>query len=313
MAIHPIESGMLDTRVPFSRAQARAAGLTRAELLGPRFQKIFHDRYVEATVPINLRLKTETAVELAAPGAYGSHHTAASLWGGVVPASSEVHITVPRDAARTRRRGILAHRDFGKAEPVSLRGLPISSPAQTFLDLAACLGLVDLVVLGDSLVRARRLTLAALLEAASAWHGHGARKARRAAALVRDGVDSAMETRLRMLLVLAGFPEPQVNVIIRAEDGSWHLRFDLCYSAYRLIIEYDGRQHADDPRQWQRDLDRREELDAMGWRLIVVTARDLYRSPDRTLERIAEALRDRGVTPPRRLKPEWERFFPAAA
>jgi hypothetical protein len=57
----------------------------------------------------------------------------------------------------------------------------------------------------------------------------GARLARRVAGLVRKGVDSAMETRLRLLIVLAGLPEPEVNVIVRDENGDWELRFDLCY------------------------------------------------------------------------------------
>ena len=35
-----------------------------------------------------------------------------------------------------------------------------------------------------------------------------------------------METRVRLLLVLAGLPEPTVNVIVRGEDGSWKMRFD---------------------------------------------------------------------------------------
>ena len=38
------------------------------------------------------------------------------------------------------------------------RGLRITDPTRTFLDLAADLDLVDLVVLGDSLCRAGRLT-----------------------------------------------------------------------------------------------------------------------------------------------------------
>jgi very-short-patch-repair endonuclease len=285
--------------------------MSETSLLGPRFQKVFHDRYVDNSVGITLRLRAEVAVELAAPGAYVSHQTAAELWGAVIPATGDTHITVPRDAVRTRRRGIKAHRDFGKAEPVSLRGLRISTSAQTLLDLAADLGLVDLVVLGDSLVRACRLAPKDLIAAASTWRGHGATRARRAARFVRDGVDSLMETRLRMLIVLAGLPEPRINMIVRAEDGSWRLRFDLCYESYRLLVEYDGRQHADDPKQWQRDIDRREELDAMGWRLIVVTSRDLYRSPARTLERVSQALRNRGAKVPARLKSEWTVHFPS--
>ncbi len=49
-----------------------------------------------------------------------------------------------------------------------------------------------------------------------------------------------METRLRLLLVLAGLPEPTVNVIVRGPDGEWLRRFDLCYPIFRLVVEYDG-------------------------------------------------------------------------
>jgi hypothetical protein len=83
------------------------------------------------------------------------------------------------------------------------RNLPVTTPEQILLDLATGLDLVALVVLGDSLIRAGRTSTAVLRDAATAWRGRGAKLARRAARYVRDGVDSAMETRLRMLLVLA--------------------------------------------------------------------------------------------------------------
>lgn len=38
-------------------------------------------------------------------------------------------------------------------------------------------------------------------------------------------------------------------------------RYDLAYEHLRLIIEYDGRKHAEDARQWLTDIFRREELD----------------------------------------------------
>jgi very-short-patch-repair endonuclease len=88
------------------------------------------------------------------------------------------------------------------------------------------------------------------------------------------------------------------------------MRFDLCYPALKLIIEYDGRQHAMNTAQWQRDLKRREELDALGWRLIIVTAEDLYDAPEQVLVRVRAALIERGATGIRRqFKTEWLRYF----
>jgi hypothetical protein len=118
-----------------------------------------------------------------------------------------------------------------------------------------------LVVVADGLIKAGQTSPERLIAAAAHWSSRGCRVARRAASLARQGVDSPQETRLRLLLVLAGLPEPRVNLIIRGQDGSWRRRYDLAYEYLRLIIEYDGRQHAEDTQQWLTDIFRREELD----------------------------------------------------
>jgi hypothetical protein len=310
MAVTARELRALDVCRPFSRAQARAAGIRLREILGPEFHKILYDSYVSATVPITTRLRARAALDISVPGSYISHQTAAELWGGLVPACSDVHVTVPGEAPRTRRQGIKAHSTRGSTKTSTLQGLAIASPTQTFLDLACSLDLVELVVLGDSLVKAKRVTPEDLVAAASEWVGNGVVRARRAARFARKGVDSPKETRLRMLLVLAGLPEPTVNVIIRNPDGSWRMRFDLSYPGLKLIIEYDGRQHAENSGQWRRDLSRREELDGLGWRLIVVTSDDLRDAPEAVLNRVRDALIDRGaVGIRRRFKTEWMRYF----
>jgi very-short-patch-repair endonuclease len=217
-------------------------------------------------------------------------------------------VTVPPTAVRSSRQGVKAHAAVIGAAVTRFRNMQISTPEQTFLDLATSLDLVALVVLGDSLIKAGRTSAAALRDAALAWRGRGAKLARRAARYGRDGVDSAMETRLRMLLVLAGLPMPEVNFILRHPDGTWWMRFDLCYPALKLIIEYDGRQHAEDSEQWLHDLKRREALDRLGWRIIVVTKQDYYEAPEEVLRRVRDALIERGmVGVGRRFKPEWMR------
>ena len=118
-----------------------------------------------------------------------------------------------------------------------------------------------------------------------------------------------METRLRMLLVLAGLPEPVVNYKVRDATGQVLRRFDLSYPAVKLIVEYNGRQHEDDFTQWSSDLDRREEFDEQEWRLIVVVSKGIFKEPERTVMRVAKALRQRGV----RLGPlrdDWRAHFP---
>jgi REase_MTES_1575 len=313
MAITKREAHPFDPKQPFSRAGARAAGIGLKTLLSSRFQKIFYDCYVSSTVPITTKLRATAALEISPPGSFISHSTAARIWGAVVPDTPDVHVTVPGRAGRTSRQGVKAHASVAGTAVTRFRNLPITTPEQTFLDLATGLNLVALIVLGESVIKAGRTSADALRDAATAWRGRGAKLARRAARYVRDGVDSAMETRLRMLLILAGLPAPEVNFILRHSDGSWWMRFDLSYPSLKLIVEYDGRQHSEDTEQWLHDLKRREALDRMGWRVIVITRRDYYDAPEEVLRRVRDALLERGmVGVRRRFKPEWVRHIVGA-
>lgn len=311
MAISIREQRSLNTRRPFSRAEARTAGIRLRELLGSGFHKIFFDCYVAATVPITTSLRADAALGVSPPGSCVSHHTAAQLWGGRPPESADTHVTVPDENGRSVRQGLKSHIAPAGLRVTKLRGVPITTPQQTFLDLAAAgLDLVALVVLGDSLIKACGLMPQQFVDACAGWHGRGAKRARKAAGFLREGVDSAMESRLRMLLVLAGLPEPTVNHILRQVDGAWKRRLDLCFPSLKLIIEYDGRHHAENSRQWLSDLKRREELDALGWRIIVITRDDFYLTPDEVLVRVRDALIDRGANGVRRrFKTEWMRYF----
>jgi hypothetical protein len=301
-----------DPRQPFSRAEARAAGLTAEMLRSRRFHKVCWDTYVARDVPITPLLRAKAVIRLVPNGSYISHHTAAELWGADPPADGATHVTLPSACQRLVRQGVRSHYRRHPAQTTLRRGVLVSTPEQTFLDLAAVdIGLVDLVVVADGLIMAGHTKPEHLSEAAAHWDGRGCRLARRAAALARDGVDSPQETRLRLLLVLAGLPEPRVNLIIRGSDGGWRRRYDLAYDDLRLIIEYDGRQHAEDTQQWLADIYRREELDQIRWRLVIITSEGIYREPLRTLERVRDALLECGAKGIRRtFKPEWRLHFP---
>ena len=289
------------------RADALEAGLTDASLRRSHravFRGVHLDRGTEPTV----RARAQAALSVVTPGSFVSHHTAAVLWGGVVPDDPDVHVCSPRN--RTRRVGITAHRVKTGHQVVTFRGLRVTSPAQTFLDLAQRLGLVDLVVLGNSLVRAGRTTPTELTDRARHHRGPHSRLARQAASFVRDGVDSPMETRVRLLIVLAGLPEPEVDHRVHHADGRLLRRHDLSYLPYRLIIEYDGRQHAESGEQWFCDIERDEELDDERIRRLVVVSRDVYSTPARTLARVVKAMRSVGMPVPR-LRDDWRRHFPS--
>ena len=181
-----------------------------------------------------------------------------------------------------------------------------------FVELAELLHLVDLVVVGDDLVRRRLVGCDALAAHTAGSSAPGARLARRAASYVRARVDSPMESRLRMLLVLAGIPEPEVNLTIRDADGEPLRRYDLSWPAAKTAGEYDGRQHAERIEQWEADLERREAIDDDEWRLLVVVASGIYHHPERTVWRVWRTLRARGLPGlPARPSEDWRPYFPS--
>lgn len=300
----------LDTRRPFTRADALAVGISPKQLRGSRFRRIFRGVYVEARVADSPLTRAEAALLLQPTEAFASHTTAARIHRIPVPRDPLTHVTVLDEDDRRRREGIGCH--VGPAnEVVRVARVRVSGPHQMFVELASVLAFVDLVVAGDALVRLGKATPGSLVDACERSTSRHARAALRAAKYVRAEVDSPMETRLRLLLVLAGLPEPTVNHKVRDEHGTVRRRFDLSYPSVRLIVEYDGRQHVEVRENWTSDLERREELDIGGWRIVVVTSDGIYRDPAGTIARVRAALRDQGWRGlPSRTSEAWRAHFP---
>lgn len=303
----------LDTTRPFPRWQGLRAGISRATLDGPSYQRVLHGVLVESGVPLTPHLRAQAALVCFFAHAFASHATAARVWGAPVTTPPGEHVTVPIAGERLRRDGVTCHVRAG-AVPVVVQGVRVSSLTDLFVEMAECLPLVELVVLGDWMVRRKHLTPAHLVRAAQCAPGVAGHRAPRAASYVRSKVDSPMETRLRMLLVLAGLPEPEVNLTIRDVDGEPVRRFDLSWPDGKVIVEYDGRHHVERVEQWEADLTRREEIDDHGWRILVVVASGVYRDPEATVDRAWRLLRARGVpgVPPRPAQ-EWRAHFPGHA
>jgi Protein of unknown function (DUF559) len=272
---------------PFTREQAHAAGISVKQLRSQRFRRLFRGVYADAELPDTLELRCQALMLLLPTDAIFSHFTAAQLYG--LPAECEViHVSASSPTTRPAPRARLQfHESVPMAHRRNYRGFPLATPERTFVDLANLLDLVDLVILGDAMLRRRLASWESLREAvAAAARRRGVRVARQALPLLRDGVDSPMETRLRLLLVSAGLPCPEVNVDIFDEHGHWFSRPDLVYRAPRLAMEYEGDTHRTDKRQWRADMTRHEVLHDLGWTVLRFHADDILARPKRTAERV---------------------------
>lgn len=104
----------------------------------------------------------------------------------------------------------------------------------------------------------------------------------------RSPVDSPRELLLRVALVDAGIPEPQVEVAIRTAAGVRHA--DLGWPEHRLLLEYQGDEHRTSRRRWLDDLTRVQLLEDAGYRVILVGAADLEDDARSLAARIRRAL-----------------------
>lgn len=166
-----------------------------------------------------------------------------------------------------------------------LDGLPLSSPAHVWCQLAGELDREDLVAAADHLVGARaRPALVtvdelALLSTLLA-RAKGGRARAWALPRIRFGSDSRPETLLRLFLEELGWVGIEVNRPVLVDGGRLTLHPDLSLPALRIAFEYEGDGHRMDRRQWSHDIRRRELLELAGWRVVRVTAADLFRDRD---------------------------------
>ena len=297
----------LETHHPFLIRDAPDLGIRPSDLRSPRYRRIFRGVGVHSEVPDTVVVRSRAALLLAPRGAVVSHWSAGRLWGGTTPDDPELHLALERDH-QMRIPGIRLHRHRHQLHAVKRHGLPVTAPLQTFGHLARIATTVQLVALGDSLVRKNRFSPPELVAFADAWEHQCRREAQLAARLVREGVDSAPETALRLLFTFAGLPEPEVDIHLTDADGRLRYRLDLGFRETRLAIEYDGRWHHTDE---QRQLDevRRHDLGLEGWTFLIVTADDLYGDTASLLRRIIETLADHGIALPRAPLDDWRRHF----
>jgi hypothetical protein len=248
-----------------------------------------------------------------------SHETAAHLWGVPLPgrfagpgdhdrAAPLLHVSVPRGSSAPAARGVRGHvLDFAGLDVRVHRGLRLTGPAATWVQLGARLTVDDLVAAADFLVTGTepyngRPPLCTFPELAVALENRpgcrGAAALRAALALARKGPLSRRESLLRLDLVRADLPEPAPNHRVLDADGALLAMIDLAFPHYLVGIEYQSDLHRG-PAQWRSDIRRLERLADAGWLMVQATSDDVsadgrLRDSAEFAERVRRRLRARG-------------------
>ncbi|QHC68406.1 hypothetical protein GSU68_04670 [Rathayibacter sp. VKM Ac-2759] len=239
-----------------------------------------------------------------------SHLTAARIWPLPLPAEAAgepVHVAVRHPERAPRRRGVTGHalRD-PEIRAVRRHGLRATDGASLFCHLALSLRFEDLVAVGDALVQVPVhgdgsdprpwVSIDILRRRVEHYSGPGCRAARRALAAVRVGAESRRETLLRLVLLGAGLPEPELNIEVVDEEGVIG-RVDLLFRDWAVVAEYEGDHHRTDREQWDRDILRYERLVAAGYAVVRIADASFSRDPAGCAARVRSRLHAAGWRP----------------
>lgn len=271
----------------FRKRDVLASGLLTTDALrSSAWRRLFQGVYADADLPDTFGVRVRGA-RLALPDfAVFSGRTAAFLHGATELADlrTPVEVTVPAGTRCGAVAGIRVRRALLTApEVVSVRGWRCTTPARTAWDVARWEALPDAVAAVDVLLARAVVGKAELGEEVGRRSGRGVRKAQTVVDLADARAESQPESRLRVLLALAGMPAvPQHTV--RDASGEFVARVDLAYPELRIAIEYDGAWHGE-AGQLSRDRRRHNRLVAAGWTVFYVTAADM-RDPAGLLARI---------------------------
>lgn len=279
--------------VAFRGSGAVAAGLvTPKALRGPRFLRLYPDTYVRrGPDPPDLWLRSVAAYRYVEGRGVLSGHSAAVLLGADCgPEDAPAEVIVPEGGQRAHA-GLLVHRrPLASNEVRPCRSVLVTTATQTAYDLGRRPGLVDAVVAIDALTNAGRCAPDEVLAIADRSPGaRGNRQLRRAVALADRRAGSPMETRLRLILVLAGLPPPEVQFPVLDNARRRAVWLDLAYPEQRIAIEYEGADHGR-PERVLLDAGRYTRLVDRGWRIYRFTKYQVYFEPEEIVATVRRAL-----------------------
>ncbi|MGF1663828.1 MAG: hypothetical protein ACFCVG_15450, partial [Kineosporiaceae bacterium] len=229
------------------------------------------------------------ALRRAGPGAVVAGSSAAAVWGlplvGGPPARPV--LLRPRSPARREHAGaarsVIGRRAWLEPdEVVVVHGIPVTTPARTFVDMSRATDGPWALAMADALRRGGA-SAADLRSAAARRPGlPGSRRARWAAERASPLPESPLESVARGVMLVLGLPEPDLQVWISGDAGGvTRYRADLYVPAFRTVIEADGKVkyqgRAADPSQSWRDKRRRDDFMSWGHEVERFVAADAHR------------------------------------
>ena len=204
-----------------------------------------------------------------------SHRTAALLWGTDVVAKDGTHLVIPRERGVQKVRDADVHRlVLPAADIASQKGIPVTTPARTILDLSTDVGVTQLERLVDDFLHRRILEIGDLAKRVDAplplprfdRHVVSEIVARRSGS---EAANSRGAEWMYDAIVAAGLPAPVRHH--RVTIGQRVRVIDCAYPEARIAVEFDGWSVHGDHTHFHGDRKRLFQFEMEGWLVLLVT------------------------------------------
>jgi very-short-patch-repair endonuclease len=255
-----------------------------------RLHRMYRSVYAIGHPNLPLEGRFLAGLKACGPGAVLSHFSAAAHWEMVEWDDRRPEVTVVADGVRAHV-GLRVHRTsiLDRSDVARHRGIPVTSPARTLLDLASIL---EERALRRAVRRAQSLRLVHLRQLVDAIdrlgrYRRGVRKLARVVATGPAPTRSELEDVVLDLLLRGGFEHPAVNrpLILNGR----RVVPDFRWPEQRLVVEADGGAWHDHKLAREDDAERQALLEAHGERVIRVTWHQAITQPSQTLARVRAA------------------------
>jgi very-short-patch-repair endonuclease len=242
-----------------------------------RLHRVHRGVYAVGHTGLMARGRWMAAVLACGPGALLSHLDAGALRDLRRIGSGLVHVTA---LGRHTIPGIRCHyvRALHPDDADEIDGIPVTSLARTYLDLAEVISLPRLIEALEAGERQNKLDVGAIRALIARSPGRrGTRPLTDALEQVADDapwLQSEVERLFRDLIRGHGFPEPQYNVYVEGELA------DAVWTDHRLVVEVDGWAFHRGKRSFAEDRRRDRKLVKAGWRVVRFTADEVTHQPE---------------------------------
>lgn len=280
-----------------SRQQALDAGMTRHQVQHRLDEKRWEsvDYGVYCLVGTALTFHQRLLAPCLAGPAVASHRAAGELWQLPVPERGIVEVTALRWTRRRRTTAIWHESRFLDGDDItSLDAVPVTRATRTLIDLGSVLDELDFEAALDDALRRGLTSLESLRRHLNRLRRvHARETALERTAIERRGTrvrvpESALESRLLHVVQKSGFSSPEAQFVIN-DDRRFVARVDFAWPAARVALEAQSLQFHAGRQSLERDVERRNELESLGWRVFEATARNVD-NPARLIELLTRAL-----------------------